>query len=193
MNMKRTLVLFLTLVMLLSAFGPTLNVFAEALHNHAEGDDTKTTINYVSLGDSMTNGIGMDGYDSTGHNGYLEIAPDSYPAQFTEWLKGETGKDVNLTQLATSAARVEDIYYMLTVGTEKEFEADYWTKRELLTNPDRWGKKGEPRGIKYLEKHAETNAQVAETFKNAITNADVISLASGNGNFGVFLDRKSVV
>ena len=187
MNMKRTLVLFLTLVMLLSAFGPTLNVFAEALHNHAEGDDTKTTINYVSLGDSMTNGIGMGGYDSTGHNGYLEIAPESYPAQFADWLKGETGKDVNLTQLATSAARVEDIYYMLTVGTEKEFEPDYWTKRELLTNPDRWGKKGEPRGVENLAKHASVNAQVAETFKDAITNADVISLASGNGNFGVFL------
>ena len=186
MNMKRTLVLFLSLVMLLSAFGPTLNVFAEALHNHAEGD-TKTTIDYVSLGDSMTNGIGMDGYDSTGHNGYLEIAPDSYPAQFAEWLKGETGKDVNLTQLATSAARVEDVFYILTRGTENEIAPDYWTQRELLANPDRWGDSRYGHGIDNLPKHEGHNNQVAGVFQEAITNADVISLATGNGNFGVFL------
>ena len=186
MNMKRTLVLFLSLVMLLSAFGPTLNVFAEALHNHAEGD-TKTTIDYVSLGDSMTNGIGMNGYDSTGHNGYLEIAPDSYPAQFADWLKGETGKDVNLTQLATSAARVEDVFYILTRGTENEIAPDYWTQRELLANPDRWGDSRYGHGIDNLPKHEGHNDKVADVFQEAITNADVISLATGNGNFGVFL------
>ena len=186
MNMKRTLVLLMTLVMLVSAFSPVLNVFAEELHNHGDSTDTKTELNYVSLGDSMTNGIGMDGYDSTGHNGYLEVAPDSYPAQFADWLEKNTGKDVNLTQLATSAARVEDIYYILNHGTENAVSADFWTQRELLYNYNRWGHK-DGEWCEWDPLHDEFNNEVAETYRNAVADADIISLATGNGNFGVFL------
>ena len=50
MNTKRILVLVLTLVMLVSAFMPTLSVFAAAGHDH--DDESKETLNYVSLGDS---------------------------------------------------------------------------------------------------------------------------------------------
>ena len=198
MNMKRTLVLFLTLVMLVSAFTPALNVFA---NTNDENDDTKTKLNYVSLGDSMTNGIGMDGYDSTvnekpegyegnqnnGHNGYLEIAPDSYPAKIQAWLESYKNADVELTQLATSAVRVEDILYILNRGTNNQFDnPDHWTEKELLWNRDRWG---DPYGKQreFDEKHIDDNDAVAEVYQNAIANADIISLAAGNGNFGVYL------
>ena len=186
MNTKRILVMVLTLVMLVSAFTPTLSVFANELHEHDHEQDDK--LNYVSLGDSMSNGIGMDGYDTTdnpgtdndGRNGYLEVAPDAYPAQFTEWLKEYTGKDVNLTQLATSGARIEDVYYILNRGTENEFEPDAWTEHELLWNSDRWG---DPKN----ENDAIFNDAVAEVHREAVKNADIISLATGNGNFGVFM------
>ena len=141
MNFKRILVLVMTFAMLLSTFAPTLGVFAEELHNHAEGNkNDKDTLDYVSVGDSMTNGIGMPGYDETVHegstnvgsNGYLEEAKDAYPSQFAAWLEEYTGKKVNLTQLATSAARAEDVWYILNHGTENAFEADPWTTYELL-------------------------------------------------------------
>ena len=196
MNFKRILVLVMTFAMLLSTFAPTLGVFAEELQNQTKGTNTpgnKDTLEYVSIGDSMTNGIGMPGYDETVHvgstnkgsNGYLEAAPDAYPAQFTEWLKSFTGKNVNLTQLATSAARAEDVWYILNHGTENAFEADPWTQYELLWNNDRWG---HPNG-KWLqsdERHVEYNAQVAKTHREAFQKADIISYAAGNGNFGVF-------
>ena len=189
MNFKRILVLVMTFAMLLSTFAPTLGVFAEELQNQTKGTNTpgnKDTLEYVSIGDSMTNGIGMDGYDATGKNGYLEEAPDAYPSQFAGWLESFTGKEVNLTQLATSAARIEDVYYLLTKGTEKEFTPDFWTVRELLTNPDRWGKTGAPRGEENWDKHMDTNNTIANVFQSSVANADVISLATGNGNFGVF-------
>ena len=189
MNFKRILVLVMTFAMLLSTFAPTLGVFAEELQNQTKGTNTpgnKDTLEYVSIGDSMTNGIGMEGYDATGKNGYLEEAPDAYPSQFAGWLESFTGKEVNLTQLATSAARIEDVYYLLTKGTEKEFTPDFWTVRELLTNPDRWGKTGAPRGEENWDKHMEVNNVIADKFQSSVANADIISLATGNSNFGVF-------
>ena len=100
MNMKKILVLLLTITMLTSAFSPALSVFA----NTGNGGTEDTTIKYVSLGDSMSNGLGFDqGYDKTPHkdnqgnlfhegsNGYLEVAPDAYPAQFAAWLAGYEG------------------------------------------------------------------------------------------------------
>ncbi len=185
MNMKRTLVLLMTFVMLIGAFTPTLSVFATAGQSN-DSTSEKTELNYVSLGDSMTNGIGMDGYDSTEHNGYLEVAPDSYPAQFKDWLEENTGKNVNLTQLATSAVRVEDMYYILNHGTENAVPADFWTQRELLYNYNRWGHKG-GKWCEYDPLHEEFNNEVAETYRDAVADADIISLATGNGNFGVFL------
>ena len=97
MNMKKILVLLLTLTMLTSAFAPTLGVFAEELKAGASETKEKETIKYVSLGDSMSNGLGLDGYDSTEHNGYLEVAPEAYPAQFAAWLAGEQASHVKET------------------------------------------------------------------------------------------------
>ena len=185
MNFKKILVLVMTFAMLLGTFAPTLGVFADYVAGNGD-NGADGTLDYVSIGDSMTNGIGMDGYDATGKNGYLEEAKDAYPSQFAGWLESFTGKDVNLTQLATSAARIEDVYYMLTKGTEKEFTPDFWTVRELLTNPDRWGKTGAARGEENWDKHMDTNNTIANVFQSSVANADVISLATGNGNFGVF-------
>ena len=199
MNMKRILVLVMTLVMFVSAFAPTLSVFAEELHIHAKTTE-KTELNYVSLGDSMTNGIGMQGYDKEGmgstergSNGFLEVAPDAYPSKFAAALAGYTGSValgqtryegtngiVNLTQLATSASRAEDLWYLLNRNTENEFEADPWTQNEMLNNRDRWG---DPYGVN----HDLHNDYVAQVYQDAVKNADVISYAYGNGSFGVFL------
>ena len=200
MNFKRILVLVMTFAILMGTFAPALSIFAAELHDHSHETD-KETIEYVSLGDSMSNGIGMDGYDTTdnpgtdndGRNGYLEVAPGAYPAKFAAWLAGYNGTiangqtqyegtngKVNLTQLATSGVRAEDILYILTHGTEKAFDPDPWTYHDMLTNPDRWG---DPTG----KNHEAMNNEVAKVYQDAVKNADVISYAAGNGNYGVFL------
>ena len=229
MNMKKILVLLLTLTMLTGAFAPTLGVFAEELKAGASETQEKETIYYVSLGDSMSNGLGLSGYDETVHegttnkgtNGFLEVAPDAYPAQFAAWLAGYTDEItassggvkqfegdkaiVNLTQLATSGARAEDILYMLlynpetldeanptlsmlNFGTEDQGKADWWVKEEMLGNGDRWGTPhgGKENGSYYTEADLPYNQFVADTFQTAVKEADVISYSGANGNFGVF-------
>ncbi len=127
----------------------------------AFAEENETAKKYVSLGDSMTNGYGLPGYDSLGNNGYLEVAEKAYP------YKVSANYGWELTQLATSAMRVEDLNYILGGN----FTGDYWTMDELVENDDRWG----------------GNGDVASTFQTAVKEADVISMAAGNANFGVFL------
>ena len=99
------------------------------------------TIHYVSLGDSMTNGFGMlSGYDEHKTNGYLEVASDAYPAQFSAWMAGYGGPisagqttykgtkgTVKLTQLATSGMRAEDLHYILKYGQPGAYGGDDYT------------------------------------------------------------------
>ena len=82
----------------------------------AEGD----TINYVSLGDSMTNGLMIKGYDKHYGYGYRDDAYCSYPNQFAEYLATETGKTVNHHQLAMSNTRIEDVNFLLQFDLEDE-------------------------------------------------------------------------
>ena len=120
----------------------------------------------VSLGDSMTNGLGLGGgYDSTGHQGFMEVDKYSYPALVADHY----GWD--LTQLATSCMRVEDLHYILDYGTENAYSGDDWTRTELLVN-GRW----------YLG--AEGTAAV---FQDAVAEADVVIMGAGNCNIGVYL------
>ena len=130
-------------------------------------------IQYVSLGDSMTNGLGLGGgYDSTGHNGYLEVDKYSYPALLAKHYGWE------LTQLATSAMRAEDLHYILEVGTENAYPGDEWTQDDLLDG--RWNGIGQE-GSNWYGMTAE------KVFQKAIAEADVISMAVGNANFGVYM------
>ena len=72
----------------------------------AEGD----TINYVSLGDSMTNGLMIKGYDKHHGYGYRDDAYCSYPNQFAEYLATETGKTVTCdTTKDTSGLNVKEM------------------------------------------------------------------------------------
>ena len=126
-------------------------------------------INYVSLGDSMTNGLGLGtGYDSTGHQGYQEIDTSAYPALVAK----EFGW--NLTQLATSAMRLEDLHFILEYGDPSvadPYQGDAWTYNDVLIN-GRWGTDA---------------ASVANVYQTAVREADVISMAAGNGNLGVYM------
>ena len=123
-------------------------------------------LNYVSIGDSMSNGFALgNGYGSTNHDGFNEICTKAYPylvAEHYGW---------NLTQLATSGLRSEDLHYILEAGQPDAYPADDYTN-DLLSH--RW-------------KGTWNGKDAAGVFQDAVKNADVISLALGNANFGVYL------
>ena len=155
--MRSCLAGFLCACLLASCMGNMTVAFAGKWDEIPAGK----TVRYVSLGDSMTNGLGLPGYKN---GGYLEVAPDAYPAQVAEHYVWE------LTQLATSGMRAEDLHYILMYGEEGGYPGDPWMEKELLDN-GRWSDVEE----------------VATTFKTAVEQADVITSAVGNANFSVFM------
>ena len=129
MNFKKVSVKFLsvvmTLAMMLGVCAPFASAIDEADHDH----DEKRDLIYVSIGDSMTNGYGMDGYD--GESGVVNYANQTYANRFAAWLAGYTGAIendqvifegangvVDHRQLAMSGLRAEDLYWILTLNYE---------------------------------------------------------------------------
>lgn len=173
----------------------------------AEAGETK----YVSLGDSMTNGYGLDGYD--GSAGVEDYGDMSYANQFADYL-GATEH----AQLAMSAIRAEDLHWLLELDyndpeaialTEmgswdeeawytKFSTGDYWTWNEICTHgrtKDAFDKIKTALGSDFAEFAPETYvseyngdvAVIAKYYQESVKNGDVISLGIGNGNFGVFM------
>ena len=196
--MKRKIIILLVIV---SMILPILPI--EAFATQSEFD----TPLYVSLGDSMTNGLGLSGYDmadGTVVNGFLQEANDAYPTL----LANENGWD--LTQLATSAFRAEDAYALLTYESSNsgavEFDSSTWS----ITGPvgtsaidfdgyfaeavvgrceDYDGGVGFTSGVSSFNgtTYYDGVAWVADQYQYAVDNADVVSLALGGNNFGTFL------
>jgi len=160
----------------------------------AKAED-KQTINYVSLGDSMTNGYGLEGYEPVVNgehknvNGYMQEVENSYPVNFKSYLETIYGEgNVDLTQLATSATRADDTLYLLTYGTEDEIVPDDYTVGNV---PSRF------REYYALNNSAVYNGgreamikDLAETFQTSVAEADVISVGVGSNNFSTFLTRR---
>ena len=86
---------------------------------------------YVSIGDSMTNGYGLDGYD--GNSGVVNYAKQTYANQFAAYLAGYTGVieddqvifigengTVDHRQLAMSGMRAEDLHWALKLDYSDE-------------------------------------------------------------------------
>ncbi len=150
------------------------------------------TLYYVSMGDSMTNGLGMlSGYDAHGSNGYMEIASDAYPAQLSAWLAGYDGPispgqstykgtngTVKLTQLATSGMRSEDLHYILTYGQPDAYAGDDYMYQVVLEPNGRWN-----------SAYAGGAEKVSANFRDSIASADLISLAVGNANLGIYMSH----
>ena len=107
-------------------FGMSATTISAISWNHADHvhENGKDKITYVSIGDSMTNGYGLEGYD--GMSGIVNYAKDSYANKFAALLAGYTGeiKDdqvifegsnaiVDHRQLAMSGMRAEDLNWVL--------------------------------------------------------------------------------
>ena len=163
-RMLRSGVAMLLSFCMVAGFVPTMAFATEA-----------DKINYVSIGDSMANGYGFVGYNQTSDDravydfmtGKRMYGNGAYPNQFEDYLTG-LGYDVNHTKLATSAMLAEDLLYLL--GGREEFD-------------DGWG------GYKdYVGTYSD--AEISDHVKQAVTEADVITMGIGNAAFGAFLMHK---
>ena len=206
MSFKRIMVLVLTLLMIVSACAPAIHAVAEGVHEHAE-TETKTEINYVSLGDYIASGTELKMNDLKDFDGFLELAPESYAAKFAAWLAGKEdtaeykwnlsknayvysngNKVVNLMQLAADSARVEDIVYLISHSANyfaelkgEELEAEIannpWLYNEVIANIS----------SSIFPQPNDVAAFISSRYNTAIENADIISLAAGNVNFNEYL------
>ena len=156
---SKILALIMAVAMLFSLAAPA---FAAAdAHQH---DDIK----YVSIGDSMTNGYGFEGYEQGTDaidffNGVGVYGEGSYALQFEDYLK-QYG-DVEHTKLAVSALRAEDLLYLLG---GRDMPTDGWFDQVLH----------------YSGENADA---LAAYYQAAVKDADIITLGIGNASFGAYM------
>ena len=115
-------------------------------------ESTEEPIVYVSIGDSMTNGYCLDGYDGT--SGAVNYGIQTYSNKFAAWLAGYTGtiandqvifKGTNGTvdhrQLAISGLRAQDIQWILELdyaNDAKMQQAYNFNYNDASWNFDTW-------------------------------------------------------
>ena len=188
MNFKKmsakALSVFMSLIMLFSVFAPAVSAI-DADHNHAT---EKPNFNYVSLGDSMSNGYGMDNY---AQNGYFDIFADgevghygdhAYTSQFAEYLSSVY--NVNHIELAVSAMLSRDLLFLVGGG---EYIEDGYTGfidyvgvswKTLIDE-----KTGEIINDEFF-------AELQNLYIDSLTNADLITMGLGNAEFGAYIMHK---
>jgi hypothetical protein len=189
----------MSLIMVCSIFAPVVASAVE-FYGHEHKDEGCDTLHYVSIGDSMTNGFGLDGYYLTPEEveywktkqdrevmesgqvyGFLQEVPVAYPALFRDYLAKKNNCEVDLTQLAISSLRAEDIWYLLTFDPETgkaAWDGDGYTAFRNINNLS-------------ATEVAYTGYSVAELsgfFRKYVSEADVISLAVGPNNFSTFFN-----
>ena len=141
---------------------------------------------YVSIGASNTNGYGLRGYldgnlytapwtvKDEDISGYQQHPENAYPELICKEL-AKTKGDVNLTQLAMSGMRVEELRMLL----DESYTGDAYTA---------WRFEGEG-GEEWFKKAGGLD-KLRKDYKEAITNADLISVDIGANNFGVYLSNR---
>ena len=126
---RRLLAFVLALTMVVSIL--PVSVFATDTAPEA----TKGPLVYVSIGDSMTNGYGLEGYD--GESGIMNYGNNVYANQFAAWLAGYEGTiaddqtvftgtngTVDHRQLAMSGMRSEDLAWLLQLDYKNMTESE---------------------------------------------------------------------
>lgn len=149
------------------------------------------TYHYVSLGASNTNGYGLRGYileeeingilsgamtkDDVNVYGYKRNPAESYPALLAEHLQQRMPyKDVELTQLAMSSMRAEELRVLL----DNDYYGDAYTRwRFIKEDGTGWFNIAEPAGLDVLRRNVQ----------DYIANADLVTLDIGWNNFGVYI------
>lgn len=191
----------------------------------SRGVAPKEKFTYVSLGDSMSTGFGFDDYylgkyESTMNekrnlgliaeeDGFRNVrgflnneTKESYPALVRDYLKTKhRDKDVDWIQLATNAARVDDLYFQLA---GEEGDAFYKYSFSATGGHEKWNKAFAYRAYELGYEPAVTefeaksnnyatidyNNIVNKIYVDSVKKADLITLNAGFNNFGCFVSGR---
>lgn len=145
---KRVVSLMLSMLMVFGVCSTAIVAYATGGQSIIDIAPNDSVLNYVSIGDSMTNGYGLDGYDAEA--GVYDYGYASYANQFAAALAGYTteefysamataqqgfgvkfeknGITVNHAQLGLSAARPEDISFLLNLDYDSQAVVDLLDK-----------------------------------------------------------------
>ena len=199
---KRATALLLSLLMVFSVCSTALVVYA--------ADDEKE-LNYVSLGASNVNGYGMHGYlseevyeypllkETANIYGYKQDTPGSYPVLIKEHLENK-GYTVNLSQMAISSMRAEEVRFLL----DDSYKGDAYTDWRFCDipgydarNSQNWfylaGKlEWEAQGNSGIPTQEQAVEALKAAYKKAIAEADFITVDIGINNFGVYASNQIV-
>ena len=163
----KALAVFMSLIMLFSFCAPAVGAVIDELDK-----PDKPELNYVSLGDSMTNGYCFNGYkqDSNDRNVYDLLAgkgvygEDAYPLQFEAHLS--KNYKVNHSKLAVSGMLAENLLFLLG-GCEEEVDNGWGGYRSYIGT--------------------YTTEELQAHYQEKISEADLISICIGNAAFGAYL------
>ena len=219
MKLRQISFKIVSLVMVLSIlFGVSATtISASTAGLGKEEATTKEDYNYVSIGASNVNGYGMDGYleedvyehpllkEESNIYGYKQDTPGSYPVLIKEALSSKY--NVNLSQLAISSMRAEEVRFLL----DDSYKGDAYTDWRFYDVPgvDRYNADGTVKSSQnwfYLAGALEWQAQgnnstptqdeavnaLKNAYKDAIKNADLITVDIGVNNFGVYASNQIV-
>ena len=161
-------------------------------------------ITYVSFGDSVTNGYGMEEYrfsDGTNVLGFRQEVSAAYPALIRDYLSNQ-GFTVNLEQMAISGFRMDELHWMLCDDYEADSYHNYqfadWNRiavRRLLRSTNEEAKiSADELRSKYLSVFGSDDGMIANAdsvimaeYRSAVENADLITIDLGTNNFGTFV------
>lgn len=211
--MKQVLLKALSLAMvftlMFSICSVTVSATVTSGQSAADNSTDKETFDYVSLGASNVNGYGMYGYvptdayptplEKANQNvyGYKSDTPGSYPVLIKEALSDSY--NVNLHQMAISSMRAEEILFLLDENAvadkytqwrfydESEPRVDYDNNWFVAAGYQEWELAG---GQGAKPSHSEALAILRQAYKNAITNAELITVDVGMNNFGVYISHQ---
>ena len=146
-------------------------------------------VKYVSLGDSMTNGYGLEGYEEPQGDGTIKNwfgfqrndVKGSYPWKVADHF------DWELNQIATSGLRADDVYYLLNLGTDYEVNWDEYG-RNFMAEKFEQSYKDAHNGV--TGSREQIIAWAAEQYQAAVKAADVISIGIGSNNFATLIDMR---
>ena len=209
-NIKQKIINLITAASLLvGAFGFTAtNVAASDILDKPE---EKADFNYVSLGASNVSGYGLNGYNfdfvydrpleiqNENRYGYKMNTPGSYPVLINEALSDTY--NVNFAQMAISGMRAEDLRFLLDDGYSGDAYTDYWfydingdgfsSNNFHYAGVYEWQARKEA-GLPGYD-HSPSESELLETlrdeYREAIAEADLITIDIGMNNFGTYLSN----
>lgn len=204
---KKSLALLLALLMCLSLFSTM--AFAE---------DAKTEYNLVCIGDSTSNGYGLDDYDQKDYDVdtqgcFGQISSASYPAKLASYIQSKLGDsyDVKLSALTLQGMRTDEFRAILDPSFREKAQEkghEHYTddegtdiggdqfNRDHMQMYDEWFNKNfdtlVSKGDTTLKREdlVEGTPIVTAVFTEAIKNAEVIVVDTTMNNFGTYLCQR---